>query len=91
MSTDTMHSPTLFERVQGEFNEMPGLRVTERQAQRLWGLDALTCHLALEYLIDAHFLCHTNGGQYARASEGAAAFPSPRMLKTSLARRRAAS
>ena len=81
----------IIRRICSEYNEMPGLRVTERQAQRLWGLDALTCHLALEYLIEAHFLCHTNGGQYARASEGAATFPSPRMLKTSLARRRAAS
>ena len=81
----------IIRRICSEYNEMPGLRVTERQAQRLWGLDAHTCHLALEYLIDAHFLCHTNGGQYARASEGAGAFPSPRMLKASLARRRAAS
>ena len=81
----------IIRRICSEYNEMPGLRVTERQAQRLWGLDEHTCHLALQYLIDAHFLCHTNAGQYARASEGTAKFPSPRMAKASLARRRAAS
>ena len=30
-------------RVQGEFLEMPGLRLTEPQARRLWGLDAASC------------------------------------------------
>ena len=28
-----------FQRVQGEFLEMPGLRLTQPQACRLWGLD----------------------------------------------------
>jgi len=30
-------------RVQGEFLEMPGLRLTGAQARRLWGLDADVC------------------------------------------------
>jgi hypothetical protein len=29
----------LIQRVYGEFLEMPGLRLTCQQAQRLWGLD----------------------------------------------------
>jgi len=35
-------------RVQGEFREMPGLRVTRAQAQRLWALDAAVCEAVLE-------------------------------------------
>ena len=30
-------------RVQGEFLEMPGLRLTQAQARRLWGLEASAC------------------------------------------------
>ena len=29
----------MLRRIQGEFREMPGLRLTCRQAQRLWNLD----------------------------------------------------
>ena len=32
----------LVHRVRGEFLEMPGLRLTRAQAQRLWGLDEET-------------------------------------------------
>ena len=34
-------------RVQGEYIEMPGLRLTPAQAQRLWGLDRLACDTLL--------------------------------------------
>ena len=30
-------------RIEGEYREMPGLLLTERQMQRLWGLDAQAC------------------------------------------------
>jgi hypothetical protein len=30
-------------RIQAEYLEMPGLRLTERQMQRLWGLDGQMC------------------------------------------------
>jgi hypothetical protein len=30
-------------RVQGEFLEMPGLRLTRAQACRMWGLDPASC------------------------------------------------
>ena len=33
---------TLVQRIDGEYHEMPGLKLTEAQAQRLWGLDADT-------------------------------------------------
>jgi hypothetical protein len=44
------------ERVRGEFNEMPGLRLTPEQAARLWGLDPAACDEVLRHLIAASFL-----------------------------------
>ena len=35
----------LVQRIEREYSEMPGLRLTEGQAQRLWDLDADTCHI----------------------------------------------
>ena len=42
----------LIVRVQGEYREMPGLKLTEVQAQRLWGLDHRTCALVLTALVE---------------------------------------
>jgi len=53
-------------RVQGEFLEMPGLRLTEPQARRLWGLDAASCAALLDALIDAKFLFRTRDGAFMR-------------------------
>ena len=57
-------------RICAEYTEMPGLRVTLEQAQRLWGLDAATCLDALERLIAAGFLCKTQTNHYARLTSG---------------------
>ena len=53
-------------RVQGEFLEMPGLRLTEAQARRLWGLDAASCGALLGALVDAKFLFKTRDGAFMR-------------------------
>jgi hypothetical protein len=53
-------------RVQGEFLEMPGLRLTEAQARRLWGLDAASCRALLRELVDAKFLFRTRDGAFMR-------------------------
>ena len=57
-------------RIFAEFNEMPGLRVTQQQAQRLWGLDAQTCLHALNRMVEIGFLARTSTGEYARLTEG---------------------
>jgi hypothetical protein len=56
-------------RVQGEFLEMPGLRLTEAQARRLWGLDAAACTALLEVLVDAKFLFRTREGAFMRVDQ----------------------
>jgi hypothetical protein len=53
-------------RVQGEFLEMPGLRLTVPQARRLWGLDAASCDALLGALVDAKFLFKTRDGAFMR-------------------------
>ncbi len=58
-------------RVQGEFLEMPGLRLTLAQARRLWGLDAASCDEALNTLIDAKFLFRTRDGAFMRIEHAA--------------------
>ena len=54
----------LLSRIRGEFLEMPGLRLTPEQAQRLWGLDHATCERLLQNLVDARFLTRTREGRF---------------------------
>jgi hypothetical protein len=57
----------LLEIVRGEFLEMPGLRLTKKQAQRLWAIDADTCEALLGALEASQFLKHTRDGEYLLA------------------------
>ena len=53
-------------RVRSEFIEMPGLRLTVRQAARLWGLDPPACENVIDVLVRAAFLRWTPAGTVAR-------------------------
>jgi hypothetical protein len=59
--------------VKGEFHEMPGLRLTRAQLQRLYSLDSPTCDRLLNRLLTEHFLVPTAGGRFCRADECAGA------------------
>jgi hypothetical protein len=56
----------LLRRVCGEYLEMPGLRLKEEQARRLWGLDRQTCAHVLDSLVRDGFLCRLPDGTYGR-------------------------
>jgi DNA-binding IclR family transcriptional regulator len=58
------------ERIRGEFLEMPGLRVTRAQVQRLCGIDESTCRTVLDSLVELKFLRLNPDGTYARVAEG---------------------
>lgn len=60
---------SLVTRIRGEYQEMPGLRLTFAQACRLWHLDAPTCHAVLEQLVDDRFLRRTPEGAYVAFSD----------------------
>jgi hypothetical protein len=55
--------------IRAEYFESPGLHLTRREVQRLWGLDPATCEAILAALIDARFLKRTQHGTYARAEQ----------------------
>ena len=61
----------LLKRMQGEFLEMPGLRLTAAQARRLMGLDGDLCNALLKALVDARFLTRTREGAFIRLDSGA--------------------
>ena len=50
--------------VQAEYLEIPGLRLTKPQVQRLWGLDPSTCDALLDALVAAQFLRCNHRGAY---------------------------
>ena len=60
----------LLQRVRCEFLVMPGLRLTEGQARRLWGLDAAQCSALLRELVDAKFLLQTKNGAFVHTESG---------------------
>ena len=60
----------LLRRIRGEYLEMPGLRLTRQQAQRLWGLDDDTSARVLRRLVELKFLVCRSDGTYARLTEG---------------------
>jgi hypothetical protein len=45
---------------------MPGLRLTVRQAARLWGLEPSACEHVIEVLVQSAFLRWTPGGMVTR-------------------------
>jgi hypothetical protein len=52
--------------IRGEYLEMPGLRLTTRQAQRLWHLEHARCEVLLNVLVDTRFLVRTADGAFVR-------------------------
>jgi hypothetical protein len=53
-------------RIRTEYWEMPGLKLTPAQAQRLWGLDRESCDTLLTELVTTAFLARTLDGAFVR-------------------------
>jgi len=68
ISTQPQPLEDLCRRIRGEYIEMPGLRLTVTQAQRLWGLDRTACETALSALVDVEFLIRNRDGAFVRRS-----------------------
>ena len=68
MAPGTNLDGSVVRRAQAEYLEMPGLRLTSAQAQRLWGLDRRTCEELLTELTSAHFLARTRDGSFVLSS-----------------------
>jgi hypothetical protein len=64
-----METPQILEtlvRMQTEWIEMPQLKITRRQAQRLWNLSNDVCETAFATLIRKGFLVQAPDGAYVR-------------------------
>ena len=62
----------LLNRIRTEFLEMPGLRLTLQQMQRLYGIERTMCLSILDALVDTGFLCVKTNGAYGRLTDVAA-------------------
>ena len=60
----------LLERLRAEYREMPGMRLTAAQVQRLCGIERTICQDVLDQLVAAKFLWVSAHGTYARLPEG---------------------
>jgi len=65
--------------IRGEFLEIPGLRLTRDQIQRLWGLRWDVCSTVLEELLDQGFLRLLADGSYVQGGCYRGARSSPRI------------
>ena len=52
--------------IRAEYAEVPGLHLTQPQAQDLWALDPWVCDALLNALVDAGFLRRTGDDVYVR-------------------------
>ena len=77
----TRDTSEVLRRVQGEFLEMPGLRLTQPQARKLWGLDEALCDALLGALVDANFLFRTRDGAFMRVESALPLKAAPRPRK----------
>jgi hypothetical protein len=60
----------LLARIRAEYLEMPGLRLTIPQVQRLCGGELTACEEVLDRLVKERFLYHQADGTYARLTGG---------------------
>ncbi len=51
--------------IRAEYLEMPGLRLTKPQVQRLWRLEPCVCDVVLDTLVATAFLRKTHQESYA--------------------------
>jgi DNA-binding GntR family transcriptional regulator len=65
-----MQDNALLSRIRSEYLEMPGMRLTLEQAQRLCGVERTLCKSALDALVESKFLSVRRDGTYARLLDG---------------------
>ena len=74
------------ERLRAEFLEMPGLRLTAAQVERLCGVERRICQAVLDALVDAKFLRMSADGTYTRLTDGNIPHPRPASIDQAQAR-----
>ena len=67
-----MNVAAIARRVLAEFEEMPGMTLTPRQASRLFGLEEEVCRVVLDVLVDSAYLREVSGGRVSLGQRVAA-------------------
>jgi hypothetical protein len=58
------------ERIRAEYQEMPGMKLTLEQVERLSGVDRSICMQVLDALVNAKFISRRTDGSYTRFVDG---------------------
>jgi hypothetical protein len=77
------------QRLRSEFLEMPGLRLTNKQVQRLCGIDEETCKAVLDALVHLEFLRLNSDNTYSRLTDDLSVRPRPATMTLPPRRRQA--
>jgi hypothetical protein len=64
-----MHVHDAIQLIQMEYAEMPELKLTFHQAQRLWNLSTELCERSLTALMRSGFLAQTRDGSFVRRGD----------------------
>jgi hypothetical protein len=62
----------LVQTIEDEFDEMPGLRLTEAQFRRLWALTPIDCECVTRMLVESRVLTRDADGQFCLPETGLA-------------------
>jgi hypothetical protein len=65
----TCRPEQILERLRAEYLEMPGMRLSLEQVQRLCGIERSMCKVALDALVETKFLCRRTDGAYVRLDD----------------------
>jgi len=67
MASDLVELKDWLQLIRAEYDEQPGLRLTQSQVEDLWALDATVAQALLGALVSAGILKRAHDGTYARA------------------------
>ena len=65
---DVLTVKSVEQRLLREYLDLPGLTLSLAQTARLLRVDASTCQVVLNHLVDAQYLAYDESGMYVRAS-----------------------
>lgn len=77
--------PGICRRILGEYEDLPGLRLSVRQAARLWSLELAYCEATLEFLVAEGLLRRSAQNEYCASPDSERRLPACRVVHGSAA------
>jgi hypothetical protein len=69
MESLVIDTSALLRTIENEFDEMPGMRLTEAQFRRLWALAPAECQHVTSELVNSGILARGADGRYCRRED----------------------